>query len=87
MWVAQKSPPGKEGCIVYPVVLPAGSQALLQFAFVAYCQFVATLGTAASQHFTAVGSLHALTESMNAFAATVVRLECTFHTQFLFAFL
>jgi hypothetical protein len=31
--------------------------------------------------------LHALTESMNAFAATVVRLECTFHTRFLFAFL
>jgi hypothetical protein len=43
-----------------------------------------TFGTAASQHFTTVGGLHTLTETMYAFAAAVVRLECTFHDLFTF---
>lgn len=54
-------------------------RALLQFAFIAHGQLMATLGTAAGQHFATVGSLHALTEAVYALAATVVRLECTFH--------
>lgn len=83
----QKSPPVGGLYIFSGNCLWAGRSKLLELAFVANCQFVATLGTAAGQHFTAVGSLHALAETMNAFATTVVRLECTFHTQFLFSFL
>lgn len=63
---------------------PMWGSGLLQFAFVAYSQLMTTFGTAAGQHFTTVGGLHTLTETMYAFATTVVRLECTFHALFLF---
>jgi len=62
-------------------------RALLQLAFVAYGKLVAAFGTAAGQHFAAVGRLHALAETMYAFAATVVRLKSTFHSFNSFSFL
>lgn len=39
---------------------------------------------AAGQHFTAIGRLHAFTESVNALAAARMGLECTFHDSKIF---
>jgi hypothetical protein len=52
---------------------------LFQAFLIAHGQFVTTFGTATSQHLAAIGSLHALSETMNGFAAFAMRLKCTFH--------
>lgn len=56
-----------------------GSYCLLQFLLVANRQLVTAFGTTAGQHLTTISRLHALTESMNGFAAAAMRLKCTFH--------
>lgn len=55
---------------------------LFKFSFVRNCEFVTPFRAAACQHFAAIGSLHALAETMYRFAAAVVRLECTFHDNY-----
>jgi len=52
---------------------------LFQFRFVGNGQFPTTLFTAAGQYFAAIGSLHALTKTVNMLAAASMWLECTFH--------
>jgi len=52
---------------------------LLQFSFVGNGQFPAAFGPAAGQHFTAIGCLHTLPETMYRFAAFTMRLKCTYH--------
>ena len=53
---------------------------LFQFRFVGNRQFLTTLFPAACQYFTAIGSLHALTKTVNVFAAASMWLERTFHS-------
>ena len=60
---------------------------LFCFLLVRNSQFLTAFFTTACQHFTPVGSLHAFTKTMNSFAATFVRLKCTFHCIMLFSFL
>ena len=52
---------------------------LFQFSLIRNRQLQATFGSAAGQHFTAIGSLHSLSETMHRFPAAVMWLKCTFH--------
>ena len=52
---------------------------LLKLAFRRNSQFLTTLCATAGQYFTAIGSLHALTETVNGFTTTTVWLKCSFH--------
>jgi hypothetical protein len=52
---------------------------LFQFTLIRNCQFLTAFCTAASQHFPAIGCLHALTKTVNSLTAAAMRLECTFH--------
>lgn len=73
----QKAPRGR---LVNICSLSAESlQVLFEFLFVRYRQLVAPFRAAACQYLASVCRLHALAETMNRFAAAVVRLECTFH--------
>jgi hypothetical protein len=47
-------------------------------------QLLATLGAAACQYTTTIGSGHSLTETMLVSTATVRGLECSFHSYLLF---
>ena len=47
--------------------------------FVRHSQLLATLGAAACQYSATVLGSHSLTETVLVVAATVVRLECSFH--------
>ena len=59
--------------------------ALFQFLLIAYRQLMTALGTTAGQHFSSIGSLHTLTETMNSFTTTAMRLKCTFHLKLVFS--
>jgi hypothetical protein len=52
---------------------------LLKAALVADSELVAAFRAAGSQHLTAIGRLHALTEAMYTLTAAAVRLVGTFH--------
>jgi len=52
---------------------------LLSVVLVRYGQLFAALCTARSQDATAILSGHALAETMLVYAATIVRLKCSFH--------
>jgi hypothetical protein len=56
-----------------------GGDNLFQFALVRNREFLTAFGTTARQHFAAIGSSHALAESMYGLATTTMRLKCTFH--------
>lgn len=58
---------------------PLRIRELFQIRFVGNSQFMTTFLATAGQHFTAIGGLHALTKSVNAFAPARMGLECTFH--------
>jgi hypothetical protein len=46
---------------------------------------MAAFSTAATQYFSAIGGLHAFTETMNRFTAAAMRLKCTFHFKSVFS--
>jgi hypothetical protein len=46
---------------------------------------MAAFGTATSQYFSSIGGLHAFAKTMNGFAATAMRLKCTFHFKSVFS--
>lgn len=52
---------------------------LFQSFFAGNSQFLATFRPAAGQYFTAIGSCHALTKTVNGFTAALMWLKCTFH--------
>ena len=46
---------------------------------VRYCQLLAAMSAARSQHAATILCSHALAEAMLVYAATIVRLKCSFH--------
>lgn len=62
--------------------LNLSSNGLFQFPFVGNSELFTALSSSAGQYLTAIGSFHALTETMYGFTTLTVRLECTFHNFF-----
>ena len=58
---------------------PSKNVCLLAVFLIGNGQLLATLGTAACQYTTTIGSGHSLTETMLVGTATVRGLECSFH--------
>ena len=52
---------------------------LLSVVLVRYCQLLAAMCAARSQYATTILCSHTLTETMLVYAATIVRLKCSFH--------
>ena len=52
---------------------------LLSVVLVRYCQLLAAMSAARSQHAATILCSHALAEAMLVYAATIVRLKCSFH--------
>lgn len=61
-------------------------EVLLQFLLIRDGQLLTAFPAAAGQNLAAVGSCHALTETVNGLAALAMRLECTFHAFCFFTF-
>ena len=52
---------------------------LFSVVLVRYCQLLAAMSAARSQHAATILCSHALAEAMLVYAATIVRLKCSFH--------
>jgi hypothetical protein len=60
---------------------------LFQFLLIADGQLMAAFCATAGQHFSAIGSLHPFTETVNCLTAAAMGLKCTFHFKSVFSLL
>jgi hypothetical protein len=69
-----------EAISLIPLIGWLPTNGLLSVVFVRYGQLLAALCTAGSQDAAAILGGHALAETMLVYAATIVRLKCSFHS-------